>query len=1107
MKKTRVLLNLVKSNRMEILIQALADVTDQVPEDPLVPEWICIQSRGMKQWISLELARIRGISAQLKFLFPADLIQYFLDQQPDQPVLDMDALVWAVYAQLDTHPPAPDLAPLAAYFESDDTGKKKIQLARQIAAVLDDYQVYRPDMLMNWEKNGPLAHPESRNEIWQSRLWRKIVSRSRAGSLPCQMAGLVTAAAEKTLPDLPHRISLFGLSSVPPSFLSVFSALDTQVFLFVLTPSSHYFFDMVSPGRMDRIHLARSDGAGPGPQEEHWEIGHPLLTSLGRSGRQFQGLLERFDYLEPFPDLFVDPASDSAPATMLSMLQSDILNLIFRHPGGDAPPVPVDAEDTSICVHVCHSPMREAQVLKDLLLDTFARHPVTAPHDVIVMMPDIEAYAPYIEAVFSREHAIPFTISDRRRKTESPTIEAFLKILDLKGSRLEQSRVMDLLLCPAIAETFDIAPGDIRELTDMVTRSGILWGKDPDHRRTLTGTGFRENTWRFGFERLFMGIAVPAGAETLVNGVLPCPFAEGPGIGILGQFAHFCHTLFSHLDALDGLHTPAQWEHRFTALVREMMTRTPAREPDIRFVYQVCRELTVAAEIAGFTGKLGFPAARDLVTDKLDQTWSRGGFLTGGVTFCNLMPMRSIPFKVVALMGMDETAFPRKVFPRSFDLMSEDPRPGDKNLRDEDRNLFLETLLSARDRLIITCTGMSIKDNAPLPCSGVVSELADVMNAGFAFPSGFQWWITHRLHPFDEAYFDDTPVLFSCSEEQCRIARTRRAGRVLADPVSADVDLFLGTAKNPVPENIQLQSLCRFFNHPLAMFYQTTPEIVFPEPEAPMPDREPFQVAGLDRYRLGSWILEKEMDASGYALARAGGHLPFGNQGRLAWEELLSFTRPIQALAKKWIPDTACEPVSVDLSLAGCQIQGVAGDLYDSKGEVVRCVAEFGRIHAKRLIRNWIVHLAVTLMLPNMPVTTRIIGTDPFRPRSVGVQVFTPVGETARSCLEALVTLYCQGLKQPWPFFPETGMVLARSLAETDDDLPHAAVTRAMKKARPVWFNAHSDTGEKTDRYTAVWLAGHPDPFDTLPQLQNSGVVDHALAVFKPLLAHLETRV
>jgi len=1124
-------LHLVKSNRMELLVQALAEVTAQGPQDPFVPEWICIQSRGMKQWISLELAKIRGISARLNFLFPGDLIRYFLEQRdPDRTVLDVDALIWAVYARLDEQPPAPPLAPLAAYFDADATGRKQMQLARQIAGILDDYQVYRPDMLLNWETGGPLQEPENPLETWQSWLWRKIAATSRAASLPLMMNDLVTAAVEKTLPNLPHRISLFGLSSVPPSFLSVFSVLDTEVFLFLLSPSSQYFFDMVSPGQMDRIALKKENGAGPDPAEDHWEISHPLLGSLGRSSRRFQALLETGEYLEPFPDLFVDPAdtaADTGPVTLLSRIQSDILNLTFRHPDRETPPLPVDPEDRSICVHVCHSPMREAQVLKDLLLDTFARDPKTAPHDVIVMMPDIEAYSPYIQAVFSRKPAIPFSVSDRRHKTESPVIEVFLKILDLAGSRLEQSRVMDLLLSPAIAETFDIPPAEIRELTQMVRQSGIFWGMDPDHRQALTGKAFRENTWQFGFERLFMGMAMPADTEFLVNQVLPCPFAEGTDAGILGRFAHFCHTLFSNLTAMNGRHSPEEWERRFTALIRDMITLTPAREPDVRFLFQVCQDLTRSADTAGFAGTIGFPAARDLVKAKLDQTVSRGGFMTGGVTFCNLVPMRSIPFKVVALMGMDETAFPRKVFPRSFDLMTKDPRPGDKNLREEDRTLFLETLLSARNRLIITYTGMDIKDNSPLPCSGVVSELADAVNAGFTFPSGYRWWVTHRLHPFDPAYFDDTPALFSYSDEQCEIARSR-AGQGRIKPVTSGPDrVSSGTGPRPsvkaaeisgagtgpaleqeavVHETISLASLGRFFTRPLTVFYQTCPQVVFPELEDPLPDREPFQVTGLDRYALGSWILEKEVPESGYWVARAGGSLPLGNQGRLAWQDLVHAVRPIQALARQWVPDTPCDPVLVDLDLAGFRIQGTVRDLYQEGRGVVRCVTDFGRLHARRLIQNWILHLAVSLMLPDIPVTTRIIGADPFRPKTMGIQVLTPVEDSARPCLSDLAARYAHGLKHPWPFFPETGLVLARSLAENQYDLEDAAMTRAMKKARPVWFNAHSGTGEKTDRYTAVWLAGQPDPFDSLVHLRASGIVTHALAVFKPLLAHLETR-
>jgi exodeoxyribonuclease V gamma subunit len=1145
----RTLLNLVKSNRMETLMQALAEVTAQGLGDPMVPEWICIQSRGMKQWISLELARIHGISAHLKFMFPRELIH----RVGEAPRLDSDTLLWSVLAQLDSGIRTGPLARLAPYVQSDGTGKKQVQLAQVLASLLDDYQVYRPDMLLNWEKNGLPGHVHNPVEQWQSALWRHIAATTGTDPLPGRMDALIKAAAAGKLLDLPRRICLFGLSAVPPLFMQFFSVLDTAVFVFVLTPSSHFFFDIASPRQMDR--MALQDLA-----DEHWEITNPLLASLGRSGRQFLGLLEEKHYQEPFGDLFSDPAPAGAQVSMLCRVQSDILNLILRHPGGPHPPVAVASEDDSISIHACHSPMREAQVLKDLLLDTFERRPDISPHDMIVMMPDIEAYAPYIEAVFAQEHPVPFTISDRRQKSESPVIEAFIKILDLKGSRLEQSRVMDLLLSPAIAENFDIVSGDIQTLGEMVDRAGVLWGLDADHRRHLTGTGFEENTWQFGLQRLFMGFAMPSHAEALVNGVMPCPFMEGLEAQILGRFAHFCHTLFQHLAALDTSRTPQGWASVFTALVQDMIKAASTTEPDIRFLFQTFQDLALKAEAGGFEGKIGFFAVKDLIEGKLDQTISQGSFLAGGVTFCNLMPMRSIPFKVVALMGMDEAAFPRKIFPKSFDLMAATPRPGDKNPRDEDRYLFLETLLSARDRLIITFTGMGIKDNAPVPCSGVVSELADVITRSFTFPSGFRWWVTHRLHPFNPVYFDGAGDYFSYSADQCCIARARAGQNLPREATFSGKECRVPGTKQPgqdtgktdgtehpgfgieqqdsgngpavsgepaqdsnsgspapaqtdaapEPDRIFLASLHRFFKHPLAMYCNTTLEMAYPVTEEPQPDREPFLVSGLARYQLGSWVvtqpydLDGDPESAGYPLARAGGLLPFGNQGRLEWEDIARTARPVRDLAKKRVPASRLDPMAVELALSDSRIQGMIADLYAADTGIIRCVVDFGRINAKRLLKNWITHLVLTLAVPGTPVTTGIIGQDLMGRRPGIVRKFKPMGDAARPCLENLVSLYRRGLEQACPFFPDTCFVLAQSLAQNGFDTGEPAVQAAMKKAGPAWFNAHGNTGEKTDRYTALWLRDRPDPFESPAQLLASGMVDHALAVFKPLLAHLE---
>ncbi len=1161
------MLNLVKSNRMEVLMEALAALLARGPDDPFTPEWIGVQSRGMKQWISLRLADILGISANVKFVFPREIIQQFLDRNQgisDIPILNEDILIWSVMAQLDTDPGASPLKDVTAYFSQDISGKKQIQLASRIASILDDYQVYRPEMLLGWEKNAPPKYARNPVEKWQSFLWRNVVENNDCPSLPAQMESLLDAAVHKKLADLPHRICLFGLSMVPPSFTDLFSALDTDVFVFLLTPSNQFFFDIASPKQMGRLALENTAGSGADPIDGHYEIANPLLASLGRSGRQFHAGLEALHYLEPFEDLFMDPAPPGAPACMLHQLQSDILHLVDRGNGCDHKPVPVASHDRSICIHACHSPMREAQVLKDLLLDEFVQNPDLAPHEVAVMMPDIETYAPYIEAVFSLEYPVPFSISDRRHKTESPTIGAFVKILDMKGSRLEQSRVLDLLLCSAIAEKFEISQNDIQILEDMVSRAGILWGKDREHRRQVTGRGFRENTWQFGLQRLFMGYALPGTQEVLVNDVLPCPFFEGLDADVLGRFTHFCHTLFYHLAELDGKKTVSRWDTVFTNLILAMMAPAESRQADIRFLIQACEGLSRGADAAGFTGELSFEAVLDMLTTRLDQTIAQGSFLAGGITFCNLMPMRSIPFKVVALMGMDEASFPRKIFVPGFDLISAFPCAGDKNIRDEDRYLFLETLLSARQRLIITYTGMGIKDNCPIPCSGVISELADVMDQSFAFAPGYTWWFTHPLHGFSQAYFDPNSDFFSYSADQCCIARSMNApagegGQTKADQESQDqirqdqvrqhaagqsatgqpaaAEILAGqyqagnnsntgeTDPDSPPQKdgdtsgsegdakpITLWALHRFFRHPLEMFCKTALDMEFALVEEPLPDREPFQASGLTRYHLGSWFLQKDPNGtqgSGqawYPLVRAGGQLPLGNQGRLQWQSVVDTALPIKSLAQKHMPDISLDPVTADVVLENTRVSGLIADLFAEDDSIVRCVAGFGRINAPRLLVNWITHLALTLAMPDSPVETRLIGQDPTGRQGVVIHKFVPVGDQAGPILSDLVSVYEKGLQKAWAFFPNTCFLVAKTLAQHGYEISEYTLGLVLKTAEPAWFSAFTKTGEKTDRYAAAWCTGRPDPFDNVDQLSASGIVPNAVVVYRPLLGYLEPR-
>ncbi|MCG8633762.1 MAG: exodeoxyribonuclease V subunit gamma [Desulfobacterales bacterium] len=1121
------MLNLIKSNRMEDLVEALCTVVAQVPADPMTPEVIGIQSRGMKQWLTTAIAGRFGICANVKFVFPREILELAMGQ-PDnrnsgEAVLTREMMLWKIMDILLSGTAGEGVfkAPGGPYdyVRGDETGRKTLQLSRKIARIFDDYQVYRPDMLSAWSGHAPLntgmkspAGPAGSHREWQARLWKEMTQ--EAVPLSDRLESLL--AGKNDLSPMPQRISLFGVSSMPPRFLEAFAALGrtSEIFLFLLTPSNQFFFDLKSKRQVEKQALADHDSTGDDPSGEEFsplftgseDEANPLLAALGRSGREFHGILENFDYHEPFGELFSDPL-DAGDSSMLAVIQSDILNLVHRRRQGEYQPVPVTDEDNSLSVHACHSPMREAQVLKDILLDAFNTCPGLKPHDVIVMMPDIEAYAPFLEAVFAQAPRIPYTVSDRRKRSESRTLDAFLKLLDLRDSRFEKSKVMDLLLSPVISARFGLSLEDQERIDEALASAGVLWGEDASHRERLLDHGFFENSWAFGIQRLMAGFAMPGGEDAMIRDVLPWDGFEGLDADILGRFCHFTSTLFQGLKALDHPKSPEEWGGCLKKLVKSMLETAHGNEGDIGFLLTSIDEMVTQAGGAGFRRKLEFAVIREILENQLDQSISQGSFLAGSLTLCNLMPMRSIPFKVVCLMGMDEQGFPRQSRAQGFDLMAAGPRPGDKQEREEDCYLFLESLLSARERLIITYTGMSISDNSPIPCAGPVAELIDAITAGFTFPKGYTWQVFHPLHPFSPGYFDPLKQpdgLYSYSRPQCRIALAQEkqkagSGRGAFTFLPGQNGAEEGkTDPSPgQPFLIDLSDLIRFFRHPVRDFISRTLGIAYPEPEEKGTDREVFQVSGLDQYHLGTAGVNLGDEAGTYSLMRGRGLLPFGEKGRTEWERIRELAEPVRRLATETIPDEKPSGLELDLEFDTFRISGRIEDVYSSG----RYVKGFGAITPVRLLDQWISHLFYSLGA-EISGQTWLIGRDPKNAKKAKACGFSPLGGEAEEILRSLAELYRSGREQVLPFLPVPCFYLVESLAVQGGGISAEAVEKALDRARPYWTGNQFMPGEKQNRYTALAF-GSLDPFSGRKTLEASGLLDTGLSVFTPLLENL----
>jgi exodeoxyribonuclease V gamma subunit len=430
--------------------------------------------------------------------------------------------------------------------------------------------------------------------------------------------------------------------------------------------------------------------------------------------------------------------------------------------------------------------MREVEILFDNVLDFFQSNPGLTPKDILVMTPDIEAYAPYITAIFGGNQdegmKIPFSIADRRALSESHIIDVFLKIINLKGRRFETLEIVDLLDNPVIQRRFNLKSEDMELILRWVNDVRIRWGKDRIHRKQMGLPAFDEGSWKSGIDRLLLGYALRGNEEKLFHDILPYDDIEGNETEILGRFLDFLSCLFSSVDGLGGNHTLAEWSVMLESLLARFFIEDQENQREMHVLRNKIRDLSTKQTLSGFIEPVELETVRYYLSKELKDEELSMGFMTGAVTFCEMLPMRSIPFRIIALIGMNGDAYPREYRPVGFDLIARDPKPGDRSLRDEDRYLFLEAMLSSREYLYISYVGQSIRDNSELPPSVLVSELIDHIDQGFSMAGGDtirdHIVVKHRLQPFSHAYFSEGSTLLSYSDRR-HLSPGRSKGRRL----------------------------------------------------------------------------------------------------------------------------------------------------------------------------------------------------------------------------------------------------------------------------------------------------------------------------------------
>ena len=1073
------MLSVHRGNRLEALADRLAELIRTPLKRELQAEWIVTPSSAMRRWVQHALAERLGIAMHIDFEFPAEFAQRVfgaaLDPENDAG-FSRAILGWRVLAAFPEVLADPAFKELQAYASGEQAPLKQYQLAQRVAAVFDRYLAYRPEWLLAWEA-GPPAH-------WQAKLWRQL-ARDRSHP-PGQLARLrkIVAAKSPELEGLPQRVSVFGVSSLAPFYVHLLDTLSAavEVHLYLLEPTDLYWGEILDEREQSRF-LTRHSGSGQSAADHHLETGHPLLASLGKVGRDFSRIAHD---LEPaaIEESFTPPEGDA----LLRQVQRDIFELRERTRGERGI---VTAGDRSIQVHCCHSPMREVEVLHDHLLGLFETLPGLEPRDVLVAMPEIESYAPLIEAVFGAPEneawQIPFTIADRSVRAESSVAEAFLRILDLRGGRFGAATVFAILEAPAVRAHFSLTEGDLETLRLWIDRVGIRWGIDAEHRASLNLPAFPANTWREGFRRLLLGYALPGDEQTLFENILPVSEVEGDLAVKLGRFIEFAEILFAQLPRLSAPRSLPQWAGAFGVLIEALFDAGDEFADEVQALRRATQALHGIAAASELAEPVAFEVIRAHFGSLLAESEGAGGFLGGGITFCALKPLRSIPFRVICLLGMGDTAFPRHERALPFDLVGKALQPGDRSLRDDDRHLFLEAILSARDLLYVSYSGLSMRDQAEAPPSPCVSELLDYLEGNFALAAGSlreDLLLTrHRLQPFSAAYFGDDPRWFSYSMANARAGEVRTAERDRARPF---FEQRLPPAAALAGE-VTLDQLISFIVHPVKFFVRERLGLRLPREGAPLVEREPLELDALTESRIRAELTAAEragLDGrSSLALLRARAQLPHGAQGEAVHDRLRADVRELMRKVEPWLAEPALPAVPVDLQFDQWHLTGTLRDLRPH-AQVCYRPAD---LTPKDRLRAWVRHLVLqAARCPGLPERTVLLSLDEDF-------AFAPLDPGAP--LRALLGLYERGWSEPLRFFPATSWAFAEANARRtgkDRNPPAAAAQRA-------WSGNGGDyEGDSSDPYVALCFRNIDDPLaDSFAAL--------ATAIYEPLLGAMES--
>lgn len=958
--------------------------------------YLVTQTEGMNNWLKLQMASALGIAANYRFLKPNDLIYdvfHVLGGQYLQ-ALSPESQSWLLFKLLAEPAFRKGFPTIAQYYLTDgqDEELKRMALAEKLADLFDQYQIYRPELIRQWNKD---TLGQVKPDEWEKYIWikAKLIS---GDNLPDKtiignyiLDELKKPEQQAKLRNAIPVVHVFGLSVITDFHIQLFyqMGLYTDISFYLLNPAPGlYWFEDRSEkyvAMMKRKGFADASETG---------MGNALLTSWGNVVQNTFGLLFKSDELiNAYNEVAIEePLADS----LLHKIQGDIF---FNRSDEERNEFNAfDIEDGSITINSCYTPVREVEVLYNYLVHLVdKKNENLSAREIVVMVSDIDTYAPYIKAVFNNaRYKFPYSIADESYMLNDTIAGAMHAILSLNTENFKAEAVLQLLDLGYIRRRFALS--DIAIIRTAVKNANIRFGMD----------GLAEDdsiyvSWQYGLQRIIYGICMSGSEEyfTENDSLYPLDLVEGGASLELVRFCHFIEVLMDSIKERRRSRTIAEWG-KYIEKVLNNLVFEPGDEADEDYT-SMLKHLEQYNLLSGLlSDQVSYEVFIRSFLQSTGGTLRSGTFAAGGITFCSLIPMRSIPFKVVALLGLDFDKFPRKESPVSFNLMERERRKGDRNIKENDKHLFLETLLSARTYLYISYLGQSVKDNTSIPPSALVDELIDYIDTKTVGKVSVKSELVtkHPLHGFSKIYAYGRNGLYSYLQNE---------------PAEENLNIKSNEPDSLDFSEIRIESLLSFFRNPAKAYYNKVLNIYYQEEGVLLSDTELFELDSLQKWSLKQQLLlleSGEVDIFRQKLVKTGG-LPLRNMSEVVLNELDETVRPIKELFADCTAGATERKVSIELAFEniGLTLIGDLKGVYDNKLVLVCWSGNECKYHLDAYLRYLIVR-ATDLELELFYISSK---------KAKVYQGAFMSSEEARKRLEDLLKIYKIGHSSVLPFWPD----------------------------------------------------------------------------------------